>query len=167
MRWHPGARGEGVCGLAGPLLFWSWTWKDQGGAALQALSHCSGGYPRPPWASCPSDTCGDPERSLCPPRALKGTGLRPSILPSVRSPGPTSAPSLRLFCFCHVWSAAVLGVRFQRSTPLPAPYSGQALACLSPCPPITSRNLFTVQHPGITRSTNPTCIFGKLNLTLS
>lgn len=103
MRWHPGAHGEGVRGLAGPLLFWSWTWKDQGGAPLQALSHCRWGYPRPPWASCPSDTCGDPERSLCPPRTLKGTGLRPFVLPSVRSPGPTSAPSLRLFCFCHVW----------------------------------------------------------------
>lgn len=66
VRWHPGARGEGACGLAGPLLFWSWTWKDQGRAALQALSHCSGGYhghPGPPVRLTPAET--QREASAC------------------------------------------------------------------------------------------------------
>lgn len=128
VRWHPGARGEGACGLAGPLLFWSWTWKDQGRAALQALSHCSGDTRGSPWASCPSDTCGDPERSLCLPRTLKGTGLRPSVLPSVRSPGPTSSALTEavLFLSCLVISALFQACWFQHSVTslLDAPLPG-------------------------------------------
>lgn len=54
VRWgHPDARGKDVRGPVGPLPFWLWTQEeDQGGAFLQALSHCSRGSPRAPWASC-------------------------------------------------------------------------------------------------------------------
>ena len=58
-----------------------------------------------------SVTCGDPERSHCPPRTLRGTGLRPSVHPSFRLSGgpappqracPASSTEAVLFLACLV-----------------------------------------------------------------